>query len=147
MPNHRHSCVQAAQDPNDHQSLQIQRHILVVDDQPINVRILEKMLSNGGCARVISVTNPHDVLATSWSLNPDLIILDPRMPELDGFGVMEQLGTSGGPLPSILVLTADATPDSRSRAFEVGAEDYMTKPFTRDELLERVHHLLEGRAA
>jgi CheY-like chemotaxis protein len=117
--------------------------ILVVDDHPMNVRILEKMLLNGGCAHVVSLTNPHDVLATSWSLDPDLIILDLRMPEMDGFGVMERLRTeSGGRLPCILVLTADATPESRAHAIEAGASDYMTKPFTRDELLERVEKLL-----
>jgi putative two-component system response regulator len=75
----------------------------------------------------------------------DLVLLDLHMPELDGVAVLEQLRADAPPntfLP-VLVLTGDASRDARKRALAAGAKDFVTKPFEMDEVLLRIHNLLE----
>ncbi|HZQ35905.1 MAG TPA: ATP-binding protein [Dehalococcoidia bacterium] len=122
-------------------------HILVVDDEEANVDLLEQVLGRAGFERVSGLTDPRRVLPLVSSAPVDLILLDLMMPQLDGFVLMEQVrGTQaeGDYLP-ILVLTADVTPPTRQRALASGATDFLTKPFDRIELVQRVSNLLETR--
>jgi putative two-component system response regulator len=78
---------------------------------------------------------------------PDVILLDLLMPEMDGFAVMQELGRQieeSTYLP-ILVLTAETAPEAKLRALSMGARDFLTKPFDQAEALLRIHNLLETR--
>ena len=118
--------------------------ILIVDDEAANVRLLEKILLTTGYANVVCTQDPTKVLSLYQELCCDLILLDLDMPELDGYGVMEQLNelTKNDP-PPILVLTAQHMQSFRQRALDGGARDYVTKPFDASELLSRVRNLLD----
>ncbi len=123
--------------------------ILVVDDQPLNVALLEKILSNAGFTRVESTTDSLEVEARVGRELPDLILLDLLMPNLDGFGVMERIAPvvqkAGTYLP-ILVLTADVSPETKRRALAAGAHDFLTKPFDATEVELRLRNLLATRS-
>lgn len=121
--------------------------ILIVDDEPANVRLLERMLGKAGYTSIESTSDPTEVAKIYGSFDPDLILLDLLMPGMDGFAVMTDLLTripSGNYLP-ILVLTADVTQDAKERSLAGGARDFLTKPFDATEVLLRVKNLLETR--
>jgi putative two-component system response regulator len=122
--------------------------ILIVDDEPGNVLLLEHLLELGGYEDVHSTTDPTRVDALYGELRPDLVLLDLHMPVLDGYGVMRGLSALVGPdewVP-ILVLTADATAASKHAALQAGAKDFVTKPFDHAEVLARVANLLATRS-
>ncbi len=121
--------------------------VLIIDDEPSNVRLLERMLENFGMTRVKSTSDPRTALALYSQFSPDIIFLDLHMPHVDGFAVMEQLK---GVVPPedyvpILVLTADITPETKRRALSSGAKDYITKPLDHLEVMLRMKNLLENR--
>ncbi len=118
--------------------------ILIVDDQEANVRLLEQMLSEAGYSRVTSTISPFAVSALHRDNHYDLILLDLRMPGMDGFQVMEGLKEieTDGYLP---VLAITAQPAHKLRALQSGAKDFISKPFDLDEVLMRVHNMLEVR--
>lgn len=122
--------------------------ILIVDDEPANVRLIEKILMTVGYTNVVGIQNAQEVLPLYQEHGCDLILLDIDMPELDGFGVMEQLNKfTDGNIPPVLILTAQHMQSFRQRAFDLGARDYVTKPFDTGELLSRVRNLLEVQMA
>ncbi len=123
----------------------IQARILVVDDEPANVRLLERMLAEGGYRQVKCLTDSRQVLAAYGEFQPDLILLDLMMPHLDGVAVIRQLEIPEDVFLPILVLTADATSDAKKRALEAGAKDFLTKPFDRLEVMLRIRNLLDTR--
>ncbi|MDH5371206.1 MAG: response regulator, partial [Gammaproteobacteria bacterium] len=126
----------------------LKANILVVDDEPVNIKLLEKILATRGYNNVISTTDPTQTLPLYLENKSDLILLDINMPVMDGYAVMEQLTTEiGKDLAPILVLTAQHTQSFRQRALDSGAIDYVTKPFNAEELLSRVHNLLEVQMA
>src|SRR6266850_5924132 len=122
-----------------------QARILVVDDEPANVRLLERMLTDAGYRQVRSTTDSRQVLALYGEFQPDLILLDLMMPHLDGIGVIRELRIPEDVFLPILVLTADATSEAKKRVLEAGAKDFLTKPFDRLEVLLRIKNLLDTR--
>ena len=121
--------------------------ILIVDDEPANVRLLERLLAREGYTDLEGVTDPRRVVDQCVASPPDLILLDLRMPYLDGFAVLSQLRAklpAGTYLP-VLVLTADTTPEAKQRALASGANDFLTKPFDPIEVVLRTRNLLETR--
>lgn len=122
----------------------LQARILVVDDQPANVLLLERMLGGAGYASVTSTQDPRAVCALHEAHRYDLILLDLQMPDMDGFQVMEGLKEveKEGYLP-VLVITAQ--PEHKLRALKAGAKDFISKPFDVPEVLTRVHNMLEVR--
>lgn len=125
----------------------LSRKILVVDDEPVNVMILEQMLQEAGYKNVRGLTDPAEALASFEAYGPDLIVLDLRMPVIDGFGVMEHIRarTPKGVYLPILVVTADVVQEVRRRALTAGATDFLTKPFDEAEVLLRIENLLRTR--
>jgi len=122
--------------------------ILAIDDEPLNTRVLQRLLEHAGYLDVRCLTDPRDVLPTFLEFRPDLILLDLHMPHFDGFAVMERLQPWLSPdeyLP-IVVLTADITAESKRRALAAGAADFLTKPFDSVEVLLRIQNLLEIRS-
>lgn len=121
--------------------------VLIVDDQVANVMLLEELFARWGYADVIATTDSREVVDLCREIDPDIVLLDLRMPKPDGFEVMELLEESvRGParLP-ILVLTAEVSREVRRRALAAGARDFVSKPFDADEVELRVGNLLETR--
>ena len=118
--------------------------ILIVDDLEANVQLLEQMLRVAGYTRITSTRDPRAVCDLHRANHYDLILLDLRMPGMDGFQVMEGLKEieTDGYLP---VLAVTAEPAHKLRALQSGAKDFISKPFDLAEVLIRVHNLLEVR--
>jgi len=121
--------------------------ILIVDDEPVNVHLLERILEESGFTNLFSTTDSTRALAIYKDVKPDLILLDLTMPFLDGFAVMELLreATDPGDYMPVLVLTADITSETKRRALSSGAMDFLTKPFNLSEVLLRIQNLLQTR--
>ena len=121
-------------------------HILIVDDKQENVSLLEMMLSYAGYTNVHSTTDSREVEKFYQDHNIDLLLLDIRMPHMDGFQVMEQLSkTIKDDYLPILVLTAQNDMETRLKALEAGARDFVIKPFEPAEVLNRIRNMLEVR--
>lgn len=121
--------------------------ILIIDDQVSNVHLVQRLLARAGYRNIHGTTRSRDGLALVEQFQPDLILLDLQMPELDGFGVLQALRprlTNGSFFP-VLVLTADSSDESTQSALSKGAKDFLAKPFQPAELLLRVKNLLETR--
>lgn len=118
--------------------------ILIVDDQPANVQLLEQLLAGAGYSQVSSTMKPDEVCALHRKNHYDLILLDLQMPVIDGFQVMEGLKTNltDSYLP-VIVLTAQ--PGHKLRALQSGAKDFISKPFDLVEVKTRIHNMLEVR--
>lgn len=118
--------------------------VLIVDDLPANVLLLERMLGGAGYESITSTLDPHAVHELHEKNCYDLIVLDLQMPGMDGFQVMAGLKDleQDGYLP-VLVVTAQ--PDHKLRALQAGAKDFISKPFDVAEVLTRVHNMLEVR--
>lgn len=125
----------------------ISARMLIIDDEPANVRILRRMLGIAGCEDFHSTTESTEALALCHAIVPDVVLLDLHMPRLDGITLLGQL-TELFPcrisMP-ILVLTADGNLETRYRALEAGASDFLMKPFDALELVLRLGHHLETR--
>jgi putative two-component system response regulator len=120
--------------------------ILIVDDEPANVMLLEAFLERTA-TEIRSVTNSHLVEATFIEFAPDIVLLDLHMPDPDGLELLRRLRSaraSVGFLP-IIVLTADTTKVARNSALLLGADDFLTKPLDRTEVVLRVRNLLHTR--
>jgi len=119
-------------------------NLLVVDDQAANVLLLERLLRSAGYACITTTQNPREVCDLHRKNNYDLILLDLKMPDLDGFQVMEALkGSEADSYLPVIVITAQ--PDEKLRALKAGAKDFISKPFELAEVLARVHNFLEVR--
>ncbi len=118
--------------------------ILIVDDQETNVSLLEQILSNAGYVSIASTTNPQEVCELYRINRYSLILLDLKMPGMDGYQVMEGLKVieTDGYLP-VLVLTAQ--PGQILLALKAGARDLVSKPFDIAEVLVRAHNMIEVR--
>lgn len=114
--------------------------ILIVEDEYAMRRALEDALSAAGY-RVLAAPDGQIGLERAVAEKPDLILLDVMMPKLDGFVVAELLRRQGCTSP-ILMLTAKGSVDDRVAGLDAGADDYLVKPFSTDELLARVRALL-----
>lgn len=122
--------------------------ILIVDDADANLRLLEDLLAREGFHQVISTADSTRAIDLFKAFQPDLILLDLMMPELDGYALLEILSRhipKDEYLP-VLVLTADATIAAKRKALALGAKDFLTKPFDTIEAMLRVWNLLETRA-
>lgn len=122
--------------------------LLVVDDQEVNVLLLERMLESAGYRDIRSTVDPTRVRELNREHRFDLILLDIQMPVLDGYGVLAQLqeeAVDGVDYVPVLVLTAQTSEETRLRALEAGAKDFLTKPFIRTEVLTRIRNMLEVR--
>lgn len=121
--------------------------VLVVEDDPAIVALLEWILGEEGGMRVLSTADPREAGRIAAEFRPDLVVLDLHLPGGSGFEVMAELRASGSAdafLP-ILVLTGDLTPEARARALSSGAHDFLHKPFDQVEARLRIQNLLEIR--
>jgi putative two-component system response regulator len=118
-----------------------QSTIMVVDDQPQNLRLFEKMLISAGYTRLVMVEESREVFGLVKSAEPDLVILDLNMPHLNGHEVMAQIQTLPSP-PAVIIVTAQMDRENRLRALKSGARDLLTKPVEMTETLSRIENVL-----
>lgn len=120
---------------------------LIVDDQVSNVELLERIFRRAGYHDIVSTTDSHEFLNLYYELQPDIVLLDLHMPNLDGFELLTALKSliPENEYVPILVLTADTTPGAKRKALSAGAKDFITKPLNPTEVLLRVNNLLETR--
>src|SRR5512140_2157776 len=116
-----------------------ERILIVEDERPMRMA-LEDVLTGEGY-RVLSAGDGQSGLERAYAEKPDLILLDIMMPRLDGFAVCRELRKAGMQVP-VLMLTAKGMVEDRVQGLDVGADDYLVKPFSTDELLARVRALL-----
>jgi DNA-binding response OmpR family regulator len=115
--------------------------VLIADDDPDVMRIVDAQLRSAG-HRTRLAFDGVEALASIEESAPDVLIVDLMMPRLGGFDLLARLRRTGRALPAIVVLSARGREDDVMRAFELGADDYVTKPFNPRELLARVARLL-----
>ncbi|MFQ5918246.1 MAG: response regulator transcription factor [Candidatus Binatia bacterium] len=118
------------------------RTIMVVDDEPEIVKVVRLMLEQKGF-NVRCAYSGHQVFADLEEQKPDLIILDVMMPEMDGLEVLRRL--KGAPETSsipVVMLTALDQHEDIVRGYETGADFYIPKPFTKDQLLDGINSIL-----
>jgi putative two-component system response regulator len=122
--------------------------ILVIDDEPVNVALIEDILVENGYTRMKSVADSKLALNACKNFQPDLILLDLMMPPPDGFAILDSLRAEADEtfLP-VVVLTADTNEETKRRALEAGATDFLLKPFDHTEVILRIRNLLKSRRA
>lgn len=120
--------------------------ILVVDDEPEIAELMRYHLARAGHS-VVTAGNGWEALAEIRRARPDLMLLDLMLPDLDGFGICEILRRepATATLP-VVIVSAWSSGDSRNLGLELGALDYVTKPFSPHELVTRVNRILAPRA-
>jgi two-component system OmpR family response regulator len=114
--------------------------LLLVDDEDNLRSMLEAALRHLGFD-VHPVANGRDALAAVATVQPDLIVLDVMLPDLDGFEVCRRLRTEGKRVPVLFLTARDAT-DDKVRGLTLGGDDYLVKPFSLEELVARVNAVL-----
>jgi diguanylate cyclase (GGDEF)-like protein len=121
----------------------LKARILLVDDNEDNVSLLKQLLEHAGYTAVSCTTDPRKVVELHSQQRYDLIVLDLQMPGMDGFQVMEALKAIEADYLPVLAVTGEA--NHKLRALQAGAKDFVSKPFDWDEVLMRVHNMLEVR--
>lgn len=118
--------------------------ILIVDDDEKIVSMLRRGLAFEGY-EVQTASNGAEGLSKLMDKEPDIVVLDVMMPQIDGFEVCRRLREAGSKVP-VLMLTAKDEVQSRVTGLDTGADDYLVKPFALEELLARVRALLRRKA-
>ena len=121
--------------------------VLIVDDEPTNTLLLESMLAEEPELEIKSINDSRLAEREFLDFEPDLMLIDLHMPRPDGMEILTRLRgarDSLGYLP-VVILTADTSRLARNSALVLGADDFLTKPLDRDEVLLRVRNLLHTR--
>ena len=114
--------------------------VLVVDDESNITDLVATALRYEGYDVQVAATG-RDALKKATDFRPDLIVLDVMLPDIDGFAVAERLSADGRPVPVLFLTARDATED-KVRGLTIGGDDYVTKPFSLEELVARVRVVL-----
>ncbi|GHO42466.1 response regulator transcription factor [Ktedonospora formicarum] len=120
-------------------------HLLVVDDDPRITDLLRRILAYEGYSVAVAASG-DEALKRTLERAPDIIVLDVMLPGLNGLEVVQRLRVAGDNVP-ILLLTARDTVADRVKGFEVGADDYLVKPFAPEELVARIKAMLRRNQA
>ena len=116
--------------------------VLVADDQPQNLELIKDILHSSRC-QVITATNGKDAFEKALVCEPDLVLLDVMMPEMDGYEVCHRLKTNEKTqLVPVVMITALQELDAKIKGIELGADDFLNKPFNLAEFAARVRSLL-----
>src|SRR6476661_2774176 len=116
--------------------------IVVIDDEPANVALLEMMLADGGYTRVKAVPDSRLAVDACIAFEPDLVLLDLMMPHVDGFTILASLRAAAETFLSVIVLIADLKETTKLRALRAGAPDFLLKPLDQREVLLRINYPL-----
>jgi two-component system OmpR family response regulator len=115
--------------------------LLVVDDEATILELLSGSLRLAGF-EVVAAASCDQAVRAAASSRPDLVLLDVMMPDADGFEALRRIRSEGSEVPVIFLTALDEVP-ARVRGFDVGGDDYVTKPFSLDELLGRIRAVLK----
>ena len=115
------------------------RLLIIEDERPMRAALADALEAEG--YRVLTAADGEEGLARALAEKPDLILLDLMMPRLDGYAVCAELRRRANPVP-ILILTAKGQLEDRVKGLDIGADDYLVKPFSTGELLARVRAVL-----
>ena len=118
--------------------------LLVVDDEPNILELLAISLRFAGF-EVATAANGRDALAEARRIRPDLVVLDVMMPDMDGFAVVRRMRGEGSTAPVLFLTARDATED-KVTGLTVGGDDYVTKPFSLEEIVARIRAVLRRTA-
>src|SRR5215472_5995580 len=116
-----------------------ERILIVEDELPMRTALQDVLAAEG--YRVLTAADGQSGLQRAIDEKPDLVLLDIMMPKLDGYAVCAELRRLSNPVP-ILMLTAKGQVEDRVTGLDAGADDYLVKPFSTEELLARVRALL-----
>ncbi len=120
--------------------------ILIVDDEPSNNELLLKAFQASGYGAVWSTDSPYEAIELYREIRPDLVLLDLRMPGMDGLQVLEEFWKlEKNSYPPVIVLTGETSQQWRLKALKAGAKDFLSKPLDLTEVLYRSRNLLEIR--
>ncbi len=121
--------------------------ILIVDDEPANVELLKHVLEPAGFTNLVTTTDPRRVAELCATTPPDMVLLDLKMPHIDGFQLLEMLPdlVQDFEYLPVLVLTSDTSRESKALALSSGAKDFLNKPLSPTEVRLRVSNLLQTR--
>jgi putative two-component system response regulator len=121
--------------------------VMIVDDEPINVKILQKHLKVAGYSRFFTTSDATTVLDRLRKNPPDVLLLDVMMPDINGLDLLEEIrnDASLGYFP-VLILTASDSDETRVRALNLGATDFLNKPVNPSEIVARVRNALLVKA-
>lgn len=120
--------------------------ILVVDDNPANVKLLERILHIIGYTDIMTLTDSREALRVCSEYQPDLLLLDLRMPYIDGFDILGQLKKDAESVyMPVIIITAQDDMENRLKALNLGAQDFIGKPFNNVEVALRVSNSLKVR--
>jgi two-component system OmpR family response regulator len=114
--------------------------LLVVDDEPNIRELLSASLRYAGF-EVVTAEDGREAVQAAERVRPDLIVLDVMLPDMDGFEVVRRLRSSGRPLPVLFLTARDGTED-KVTGLTLGGDDYVTKPFSLEEVLARIRAVL-----
>jgi EAL domain-containing protein (putative c-di-GMP-specific phosphodiesterase class I) len=122
--------------------------VLVADDHDANLMLMQRILAHAGVGRVHTTRAADQVLALYRDVRPDIVLLDLHMPGMNGVAVMHAIrrATPPGVFVPVMFLTADATTEARDHVLDAGANDFLTKPVDRTDVILRVRNLLHTRA-
>jgi DNA-binding NtrC family response regulator len=115
--------------------------VFLLDDEELIVTVLSKALKKEGY-EIYAATETHGVIDKIKSFNPDLLLMDIRMPDRDGIDILKEIKGDGLAIP-VVMLTADDTADTAVKAMKFGAADYLTKPFNTDEVKIVIKNIIE----
>src|SRR6059036_3010690 len=115
------------------------RILIIKDERPMRTALADVLEAEGH--RVLTAADGEEGLERALAEKPDLILLDLMMPRLDGYAVCAELRRLANPVP-ILILTAKGQLEDRVKGLDLGADDYLVKPFSTGELLARVRAVL-----
>lgn len=125
----------------------LHKRLLVVDDNPVNVELLLDLLDEQGYERVTGLSDPRQVVDHCRQQMPNLVLLDIRMPHMDGYAVLDAMRDAfADETPPVIVLTAQVDEATRQRALAMGVRDFLTKPFDHAEVMARIRNALHDGA-
>lgn len=121
--------------------------LLVIDDKPENIRLLVRILNRAGYLNITTSTDPTRLPELHAICKPDIVLLDLHMPARDGFELLQDLTafTMGVDRLPVVLITGDDSSEVKRRALQLGAKDFISKPFDPAEVILRITNLLETR--
>jgi putative two-component system response regulator len=121
--------------------------LMIVDDEPINIKVLQKYLKMAGYSRFVTTSDSTSVLGRIRTSPPHVLLLDVMMPDVNGLEILRQIRASASlDYFPVLILTASDSDETRVRALELGATDFLSKPVNPSELVARVRNALLVKA-
>ena len=120
-----------------------QCHVMIVDDEPINIKLVRKVLREVGFDTFTEIVDPRDTIAAMRKSPPDIVLLDVMMPHISGLEILEAIRSTPhlSSIP-VLILTASSDRATKLEALQLGATDFLSKPVDRAELVPRIHNTL-----